>query len=32
MITQPKIIESLYSGLPETKLQQIEHRDKLKGD
>jgi hypothetical protein len=31
MITQPKLIESLYAGLPETKLQQIEQRDKLKG-
>jgi hypothetical protein len=31
MITQPKVIESLYSGLPETKLQQIEQRDKAKG-
>lgn len=31
MITQPKIIESLYAGLPEAKLQQIEQRDKSKG-
>ncbi len=31
MITQPKTIESLYVGLPETKLQQIEQRDKPKG-
>ena len=31
MITQPKTIESLYAGLPETKVQQIEHRDKPKG-
>ncbi|TMP95713.1 MAG: DUF4145 domain-containing protein [Verrucomicrobia bacterium] len=31
MITQPKVIESLYAGLPETKLQQIEKRDKPKG-
>ena len=30
MITQPKVIESLYAGLPETKLQQIEQRDKSK--
>ena len=30
MITQPKVIESLYAGLPETKLQQIEKRDKPK--
>jgi hypothetical protein len=30
MITQPKTIESLYAGLPETKLQQIEKRDKPK--
>jgi hypothetical protein len=28
MITQPRAIESLYAGLPETKLQQIEQRDK----
>ena len=31
MITQPKTIESLYAGLPETKRQQIEQRDKPKG-
>ena len=31
MITQPKAIESLYAGLPETKRQQIEQRDKPKG-
>lgn len=31
MITQPKAIEALYAGLPETKLQQIEQRDKSKG-
>jgi hypothetical protein len=30
MITQPKTIESLYSGLPENKLQQIEKRDQPK--
>jgi hypothetical protein len=29
-ITQPKAIESLYSGLPETKLEQIEKRDRPK--
>jgi Domain of unknown function (DUF4145) len=32
MITQPKIIESLYTALPETKLQQIEQRDKPKSN
>jgi hypothetical protein len=32
MITQPKNIESPYAGLPETKLQQIEQRDKPKGN
>jgi len=31
MITQPKTIESLYAGLPETKRQQIEQRDKSEG-
>jgi hypothetical protein len=31
MITQPKSIEALYAGLPESKLQQIEQRDKPKG-
>jgi uncharacterized protein DUF4145 len=31
MITQPKAIESLYAGLPDSKLQQIEQRDKPKG-
>ena len=31
MITQPKAIESLYAGLPESKLQQIQKRDKPKG-
>jgi hypothetical protein len=30
MITQPKTIESLYSGLPQSKLEQIEKRDKPK--
>lgn len=30
MITQPKTIESLYTALPETKLGQIEKRDKPK--
>jgi hypothetical protein len=31
MITQPKAIESLYTALPESKLEQIERRDKPKG-
>jgi len=31
MITQPKAIESLYAVLPESKLQQIQKRDKPKG-
>ena len=30
MITQPKTIESLYAGLPPSKLEQIENRDKPK--
>jgi hypothetical protein len=30
MITQPKTIESLYAGLPQSKLEQIEKRDKPK--
>jgi hypothetical protein len=31
MITQPKAIEAIYSKLPESKLEQIEKRDKPKG-
>ena len=31
MITEPNVIESLYAGHPETKLQHIEKRDKPKG-
>jgi hypothetical protein len=31
MITQPKAIEAIYANLPESKLEQIEKRDKPKG-